>query len=174
MIKNSYQDDLQTTTQKIEKSAEEALIQMYWDDPVKFKKRVKKLSNEIITQEVFWMPKGVDSNRKIPLSVPGAEPPKNSQEHRERLYDHLRKLAQELEDEDGKGAVYRAAVEMIQGESMRMEGPGMTPDTLIQLMQMSDHVYIDSSKKFSRNQALQQDCKEMGLEERLATIGLPY
>ena len=113
----------------------------------------------------------------IPLSVPGEKPPKDSQEHRERLLDHLRVLAQQLEDEDGVGAIYQAAAEMLPDENIRMAPESMGADELIQLMAISDSLNMRAVREegaVTRQQNLQQSCREMKLEERLATIGTFY
>ena len=177
MSENPYQDDFLTTKQKIENNAEDALTEMYWDEPVKFKKRVQKLRNKIMRQEVFWIPTDVEENQMVALSVPGETPPEDQGDHRQRLLEHLRKLAQELEDEDGAVAIYEVASTFLPDENIRMAPESMGADELIQLMEISDSLNMTAMrdpKAVTRDQTLQEACREMGLEERLATIGTFY
>jgi len=170
MNENPYQADFLTTKQEIEINAEEALIEMYWDDPVKFKKRLKKLKNKIMSQEVFWIPTDVEEHRQMPLSVPGKNRPMDSQEHRSRLLNHLLKLAQEIEDE-GLGELWREVEGMVVDSQLTAEGRGLTAVDLVEILRVSDGVYFDSPEVFSKIAEDQQSCREMGLQERLAAIG---
>ena len=136
-------------SQEIEKNAEETLI------------------------ELFWIPTDVEDSRQIPLSVPGATRPTSSQEHRSRLLNHLFKLAKEVEDE-GLGELWREVEGMVVGSQLTAEGRGLTAVDLVEILRVSDGVYFDSPKVFSKIAEDQQSCREMGLQERLAAIGYAF
>ena len=121
------------------------------------------------TTTKYWIPNGVSLPHQIAMSIPGSKPP-DGEAHEQRLMEVLRKLALELEEQQGKGAAWRQANEIVPDEDLFLAGEETEVEELMWILESADQLPkpdLDLIGQGSYNQDLQQACREATFGERL-------
>ena len=123
----------------------------------------------------FWIPSGIPAELQVALSIPG-DPPKTVGEHRGRLEAYLVTLAEEVEEDAGRGIASEDAYAVIPDQTLYLEMP-VGPHTLVQILLASDLMPSLSIPESSLGPGvddpeLQERCRESGFQDRLVGLRL--
>lgn len=122
----------------------------------------------------YWIPSGIPRHLQVALSIPGSAP-KTLSEHRNRLWTLLENLAEEVDENNGRGASARAAYEFVPDQALYLEGENATPETVVQILMQSDFltsVFLPEEclgQGFD-DEEIQESCQEAMFEDRLTNL----